>query len=261
MSEPHEEHHSYRAQGPQPPEQGRAEQVIYELSVEHARKLDRLCVERYGIPSIVLMENAAIGLAAHARAMLGDSIGSPVVIFAGPGNNGGDGFALARHLHNANIPVRVVLTQARDTYSGDAAINLNIVERMGIQLIGARAFLDTEIEVSASLLVDALFGTGLSRAIEGDSGELIRFMNRARHQRGVPVLAVDCPSGLDAQSGEPIGERVVRADRTVTFAGFKPGMARVEALEYLGEVHVAPIGAPIELLAELGQPLQPRHRE
>lgn len=261
MSESNDEQHSYRAQGPQPPTPGPAEQLIYEMSVENARKLDRLAVERYGIPSIVLMENAAIGLAAHARAMLSSGAEPSVLILAGPGNNGGDGFALARHLHNESIPVRVVKTQSASAYSGDAAINLNTIQQMRIRIDDARAFLDSGGDRSAVLIVDALFGTGLSRAIEGLGGDLIDFTNQARQQRGARVLSVDCPSGLDVQRGEPLGNHVVHADRTVTFAGFKPGMARVEALEYLGEVHVVPIGAPIELLEELGQPLQPRHRE
>lgn len=251
----------FRVQGPRTPRGTRASVPMFEFSIERSRELDRLCVERYGIPSIVLMENAAIGLAAHARAMLSSGAEPSVLILAGPGNNGGDGFALARHLHNESIPVRVVKTQSASSYSGDAAINLNTIQQMRIRIDDARGFLDSGGDRSAVLIVDALFGTGLSRAIEGLGGDLIDFTNQARQQRGARVLSVDCPSGLDVQRGEPLGNHVVHADRTVTFAGYKPGMARVEALEYLGEVHVVPIGAPIELLEELGRPIEARFRE
>ena len=260
MSEHADEQHSYRAQGPATPNHGAAEASLFELSIEQSRLLDRLCVERYGIPSIVFMENAALGLTQHARSMLESCADPSVLIFAGPGNNGGDGFALARHLHNAHIPTRVVIVQSMDAYTGDAGINLNIIRRMEIEIIEARAFLEQRQGNQEPLLVDALFGTGLSRAIEGCAADLIAWINTAHQKRGARVLSVDCPSGLDVQRGEPIGKQIVHADRTITFAGLKPGMSRVEALEYLGDVFVAPIGAPIELLSELGRPLQPRHR-
>ncbi len=261
MGEASEEQLSYRAQGPTLPSVDRARGVSYELSVDASRELDRLCVERYAIPSIVLMENAAIGLNRHAREML-DGVSDPsVLICCGPGNNGGDGFALARHLHNAMIPVRIVSTHNDAGSSGDARTNRRIIERMGIEIVNARAFLDQGDTRCCSLIVDALFGTGLSREIEGVAGELIEHINRCRHRRQARVLAVDCPSGLDAQRGEPIGDRVIRADRTLTFAGLKTGMSRVEAHEYLGEVHIAPIGAPIELLRELGRSIEARFRD
>ncbi len=234
---------------------------MYELSVENARELDRRAVEEYGMDSIVLMENAAIGLWKHAMQML-DGIPDPrVLICCGPGNNGGDGFALARHLHNSRIPVRIVCTHDAQTYSGDAAKNLRIIERMGIETVRIQDLLTQPANDAAPLMLDALFGTGLSRPIEGEASELISWINRARVRSGSRVLAVDAPSGLDAQTGRPLNHCVIKADRTVTFAGIKPGMSRVEALEYLGDVHVVPIGVPIELLEALGTRIEPKSRE
>lgn len=234
---------------------------MYELSVENARELDRRAVEEYGMDSIVLMENAAIGLWKHAMQML-DGIPDPrVLICCGPGNNGGDGFALARHLHNSRIPVRIVCTHDAQTYSGDAAKNLRIIERMGIETVRIQDLLTQPANDAAPLMLDALFGTGLSRPIEGEASELISWINRARVRSGSRVLAVDAPSGLDAQTGRPLNHCVIKADRTVTFAGIKPGMSRVEALEYLGDVHVVPIGVPFELLEALGTRIEPKSRE
>jgi hydroxyethylthiazole kinase-like uncharacterized protein yjeF len=249
----------FRVQGPTTPGQQRATPAVYELSVENARELDRLAVAEFGMDSIVLMENASIGLARHALEMIQTETEPSVVICCGPGNNGGDGFALARHLANALIQVHVITTCPIDAYAGDAGKNLTILVRMGIEISHADAWIGTD--QIPTLIVDALFGTGLSRGIAGAAGELIGWINRSRARNGSLVLAVDVPSGLDAQLGEPFGESVVRSDRTVTFAGLKPGMSRVEALEYLGEVHIEPIGVPIELLERLGKPVKARHRD
>ena len=234
---------------------------MFEFGIEQSRELDRLAVDRYGIPSIVLMENAAIGLLGHALEMLRGIESPSVLICCGPGNNGGDGFALARHLHNNAIDIRVICTHPSASYTGDAAINLGIIEKMGLSIEQAHTMISTQMQDAPGLIVDALFGTGLSRSIEGTPARLIHWINSARRQLSTQVLSVDTPSGLDAQTGKPLGESVVIADRTVTFAGLKPGMSRVEALAFLGEVHVAPIGVPIELLRALGKVIEPLHRD
>ncbi|MFG0312899.1 MAG: NAD(P)H-hydrate epimerase [Phycisphaerales bacterium] len=255
------EPHRFRMQGPRSPRFERALPGMYELSVEHSRELDRRAVEEYGMDSIVLMENAAIGLWKHAMQML-DGVPDPrAMICCGPGNNGGDGFAVARHLHNSRIPVRIVCAQHADSYTGDAAKNLRIIQRMGIETLQLQDLLNQPANDAPPLLLDALFGTGLSRPIEGEASELISWINRARVRSGSRVLAVDTPSGLDAQTGRPLNHSVTKADRTATFAGIKPGMSRVEALEYLGDVHGVPIGVPIELLEALGTLIEPRSRE
>ncbi|MHA7813634.1 MAG: NAD(P)H-hydrate epimerase [Phycisphaerales bacterium] len=257
MGEHTDSMHNFRVQGPSIPPEPR-KLVLHELSVEAARELDRRATEEYGIPSIVLMENAAIGLFNHATEMINNVADPSVLIMCGPGNNGGDGFALARHLHNAKIPVTVVLTREPRDYTGEAAINLRVIERMKFELRNAETVLRTEPDAPPTLIVDALFGAGLNRPVEGVASELIAWMNRARVRNGSRTLAVDTPSGLDMQSGRPLGQSVVRADRTATFAGLKPGMSRIESLDYVGDVHVVPIGAPIQLLDELGTVLEPK---
>ncbi len=243
----------HKAHGPLPPQPAPADTPLYEISVEHSRQLDRRAVTDYAIASIILMENAAIGLAAHALEMLGPARTRHTVILAGPGNNAGDAFACARHLHNHRAPLTIVIIHDPDLYTGDAKTNLGIITRMGLPIISAAAFLADPPPRSPALIIDALFGTGLSRPIQGPGADLIDWSNRARRAKPTParVLAADIPSGLDATTGKPLGGAVITADRTVAFAALKPAMSAVEAQPYLGETHTAPIGVPIELLEEL----------
>jgi NAD(P)H-hydrate epimerase len=209
------------------------------FSRETARELDRLAAEQYAMPTILLMENAAVCLAAEARRMIRGARGR-VTIFCGPGNNGGDGFAMARHLHNAGVQVKVVLADPSKAYQGDAATNLTIARAMGVDIVPPTTS-------GADLIVDALLGTGLDRSVREPIDRLIRMINRSP----APVLAVDIPSGLDADTGEPLGI-AVRADVTMTMAGRKLGFSRPGARDYLGRVIVADIGVPRELVARLG---------
>ncbi len=232
------------------------------LSRDALRELDRLCVEEFGIPSIVLMENAARGIAAQALLVADTGSIDAAVILCGPGNNGGDGLALARHLHNADISVLVMLTSPPDSCSGDARVNLEICQRMGLtieppppEIVSAGDWLDDALrfhpagpDPSPCLVVDALLGTGLDRAVRGFILDVIRALN-ARTGLG-PVLSVDLPSGLDADTGRPLGG-AVRADLTVTLAARKRGFASPEAAAFTGRVVVEGIGAPRALIERL----------
>lgn len=201
------------------------------------------------------MENAAIGLCHHAIEMLKDArtpnVFDNVLIAAGPGNNAGDGFALARHLSNLGFAPTVMMTAQPETITGDAKINLDIITKMNITMIDAQDYLGRE-PTSTGLIVDALFGTGLTRPIVGIAATLINQINAAK-DAGALVLAVDVPSGLNAQTGEPMGDAVIIADRTVTFAALKDGYRSIEAQPYLGDIFVASIGVPTELLKSLGR--------
>lgn len=226
------------------------------------REVDRLAVERYAVPSIVLMENAALHATLVAVDMIAGRHGS-VLVCCGPGNNGGDGLAMARHLANAGVAAAVLLSTSPDRYSGDAAINLAIVTRMGIPLnvVDPRdpaGSFDECLRLTGrpALLVDALLGTGLDKPVRDPLATLIIRIN-ALAESGVPVLSVDIPSGLDADSGCPLGG-AVRATTTVTFVGLKAGFLALEAQPYVGECIVAGIGAPRALVRELGRPL-PAH--
>jgi hydroxyethylthiazole kinase-like uncharacterized protein yjeF len=256
------------ARRPLHPAEPRPDQVFV-LTRQALREVDRLASAEFGIPSIVLMENAARHLADVAAAILDNSAGARVLIACGPGNNGGDGLALARHLHNAGDRVGVILAAPEDRYAGDARTNLDIARRMGIERVEARegsAAAEFRRVVDrlggADLVVDALLGTGLRGAAQGVFAELIREINASSPP--VPVLAVDIPSGLDADSGIPAGP-CVRATTTVSFVGLKEGFTRLEAQAYLGEIVVADIGAPRELTERLGRrvqvpPPEPPHR-
>lgn len=225
---------------------------VYELTVDAVRTLDRLAVERYAVPGIVLMENAARNLREHALDLLAAARRPDAVVLCGPGNNGGDGMALARHLSNLGVPVSVVAAGEPGDPGSDAGINRRIADRMGIPRLEPDALPESPAE-TPGLVVDALFGTGLTRPIEGAAADLVAWAARAR-SRGALVLAVDTPSGLDAQTGEPLGGACVRADRTVTLAAVKPGLSRLEAQAFVGDLAVVDIGAPAALLGELGVP-------
>jgi NAD(P)H-hydrate epimerase len=215
------------------------------------RDWDRRAIEEYGIPGIVLMENAALGcervlleiLAADPRCA------PPYRIICGPGNNGGDGLALARHLHNRRLDVSIHLVEprARVRAGSDAATNLRIAERMALPITEPGPGLPLERAIAAATgdgtLIDALLGTGLDRPLRPPYLEWVRAVNAA----GRPVIALDIPTGLDADTGEVLGE-AVRADHTITMAAPKLGFARGEGPARTGRIHLVGIGAPRELL-------------
>jgi len=218
------------------------------LTCQEIRELDILAIEHVGIPGMVLMENAARAVAECIYQALLDPSNSQVLFLCGPGNNAGDGFVAARHLRNAGVKVTVVLAAPREKYRGDAALNLAIYERMEGTLLDAtdesqRKAIRSQIG-SSDVIVDALLGTGSSGAPRGVIGELIRLANAAPRARRV---AVDIPSGLDADSGK-VSEPCFRADATVTFVAAKTGFASAAAQAVLGRVAVADIGVPRELI-------------
>lgn len=199
------------------------------------RSLDLIAVTRYRIPSILLMENAAIAITREALSIA--RANQSVTIICGPGNNGGDGLAAARHLHIAGRNVRILLAAPRARFSGDAATNLAIVRAMRLPIAPA-----TSRFGRPHLIIDALFGTGLDRPVTGAAAEVIARINRSR----APVLSVDIPSGLDADTGLPLGA-AVRATRTLTLVGRKQGFDVPGARRFTGPVRVGDIGIPPEL--------------
>lgn len=221
------------------------------LSRNQVRDLDRRAIEEFGVPGIVLMENAGRG-AAEVLLRLGAS--GPVHIVCGKGNNGGDGLVIARHLDLHGIPIFIHLCSdptslsgdAPASLSGDAATNYQIAvkSRLPIQVFTAIETLAKQL-AEADWIVDALFGTGLTGPVKAPYDEIIECMNRS----GVRILAVDLPSGMDADSGQPMGS-TIRAGHTVTMAAAKKGFAAPSASDWTGEVHVVGIGAPRCLIEE-----------
>ena len=222
----------------------------FTLSREQVRELDRRAIDGYGIPGLVLMENAGRGCAELLMRLNPDR--RPTVVLCGPGNNGGDGFVIARHLDNHGWPVRVVYRPVG--LSADAAANLRPLVAGGLDLFpvhgetlwpGARDHLTGRLTLTDCWVVDALFGTGLSRPLAEPFAELVALVNASR----CPVLAVDLPSGLDCDTGEPLGP-CVRATHTATFVAPKRGFLNPQSRGWTGEVHVIDIGAPRTLIAE-----------
>jgi NAD(P)H-hydrate epimerase len=215
------------------------------LSREQARALDQRAMTEYGVPGIVLMENAGRNMAELLRRL---HTGGSVVICCGPGNNGGDGFVMARHLDNAGIAVRVLLFGSVEQLRGDAAINGHILLRSQVPLLAWPTFAPEDLArelAGASWIVDALFGSGLRGPVRSPFDQVIEAINAA----GAPVLAVDIPSGLDCDTGRPMGA-TVRAQHTATVGALKKGFPEAGAAAWLGQVHVIDMGAPRRLLAE-----------
>lgn len=202
------------------------------------------------MPGILLMENAGRGcaelLVRHTPHL------SQVAICCGKGNNGGDGFVIARHLNNANIPVELLLFADPGEITGDAALMLHILRHTAVPIHECSGYDDITSHLErAAWVVDALFGTGLNGPVRTPFDSVIAAVNASAR----PVLAVDIPSGLDCDTGQPLGA-AVRATLTATFVAQKVGFAIPAAKPYLGTVHVLDIGAPRTLLARYA-PLTP----
>ena len=218
--------------------------MIY-LTRAQVRDVDRRAIEEFGVPGVVLMENAGRGA---ADVLLDLGVKGPVSICCGKGNNGGDGFVMARHLDNHGIPVRVLLFTQPEQLTGDAAINFHIIQRSGIAVLVEPDLPTVTRELhTAAWVVDALFGTGLAGPVRPPLDRVIAAINAS----GQPVLAVDIPSGLDCDMGLALGE-TVRATHTTTFVAAKVGFANPAAGQWLGQVHVVDIGAPRAVVPSTG---------
>ncbi|MFN4244054.1 MAG: NAD(P)H-hydrate epimerase [Tepidisphaerales bacterium] len=214
------------------------------------RRLDEIASTVYRMPTLLLMENAARSAAVLAGRLIYDR-GGDVLILAGPGNNGGDGWGLARFLHNAGRHVTVAELSPPDERAngaGDAVVQRQIALAMGVEVLGPDR---TLLARPVALVVDALFGTGLTRPLSGNALDLVRAVNVVReHKPDLPVLALDLPSGLDADTGEPLrdpsgGDGVaVRATHTVTFAAPKVGFLNPQSRHWTGEIAIGDIGVP-----------------
>ncbi|HEU4613905.1 MAG TPA: NAD(P)H-hydrate dehydratase [Kofleriaceae bacterium] len=220
------------------------------VSAAEMRALDRATIEDIGIPAFTLMETAGRAVAHVAMEMLaegGDAGLAHVAVVCGPGNNGGDGFVAARVLRDLGVEAAVYLAVSRSSIRGDAAAHLAVYERAG----GLVRMLDTpqtlgelgDAVAGAALAIDALFGVGLSRPLEGHFADLVSLFNHAPRR-----LAVDIPSGLDADTGRVLGV-TVEADVTVTMGALKIALAGAPGFAHCGAVDVADIGIPSGVLA------------
>jgi NAD(P)H-hydrate epimerase len=233
------------------------------------REIDRLTTERYGTPSLMLMEAAATAVAqAVTERLSGDVEGKSVLVLCGRGNNGGDGAAAARLLSLAGARVSLVLFGTVEATKGDARTNFEAVHSLAGDVPGRGQIEFSECESheewqellsrlseSPQVIIDALFGTGLTRPVEGVGRDVVQFLRKLRasrnpNERARPlIVSIDIPSGLNSDSGELIGE-AVQADVTITMTAPKPANVLPPAAHYNGELIVADIGSPVELIEE-----------
>ena len=217
------------------------------LTAAQMQAVDRRAIDELGIPGMVLMENASVGVADAIGERFPDA--ASVSIFCGPGNNGGDGLALARILDARGYGVSTFLVLRSNEPGGDAGTQLAILERAGrpVERLGPEDPLEPAIRRAGAgdLVVDALFGTGLTRPLSGHFAELLHRLNGL----GKPIVAVDLPSGLDGSRAQPVGP-TLHADLTVTFAAPKIAHVLAPACEAVGELAVVDLGIPAELVEE-----------
>lgn len=221
------------------------------VGASEMRELDRRTIEEVGIPGVVLMENAGRGAADHLCRLFASLHPGPVLVLAGKGNNGGDGYVIARHLLNRGWHVQTLVTAALEAIRGDARIHLDALRRSGGDVAFAphsKALAEALADQNnAALIVDALLGTGLTAEVRGLYAEAIDWVNGMP----VPVVSVDIPSGIDADTGKICG-RAIRADLTATFALPKIGHAVQPGAALSGILEIVDIGIPAPLLRKAG---------
>lgn len=210
------------------------------------KEMDRIAIQERGIPSLQLMETAA-GHVTRAvlsrRAEAGRS--GPVLVFCGPGNNGGDGFACAWQLLERGVQARVCFVGNPEKMTADARAEQKKLLALGGTVM---PYDGSFIDPVTTCIVDALFGVGLDRPVGGAFAQAIAAINAA-HAAGVPVVACDIPSGIHGDTGDVLGI-AVQADETVTFSCAKPGLLTGQGKLYAGQLTIAGIGIPEDLLQE-----------
>lgn len=214
------------------------------MSRDEVRAFDAWATNELGIPGIVLMENAGRSCAQLIAEKLSGIKKPRVCVFCGTGNNGGDGFVIARHLLNAGFAVTVVVCGNIAKIRSDARVNLDILTGLGLKI--ERLDMDSTDNVddrvaaaaqNADMIVDAIFGTGLTGILRDEYKRLIKSINGL----GCPILSVDIPSGLDCDTGQPL-DTAIKANCTVTFVAVKKGFVFENARAYTGDIFIASIG-------------------
>ena len=221
------------------------------LSRTQARRVDQIAIEQFGIPGIVLMENAGRGC---VEELLKRKVKGGVVICCGPGNNGGDGFVIARHLDNAGIKSKIFLWGQPEKIAGDARINLEIVQNMKLPIVKLdeltgdawREEIETVSGVPTEWIVDALLGTGATGPPRTPMDKLIESINSADAKR----MAIDIPTGIDCDTGI-VHTPAIRADVTCSFVAEKPAFANPAAAANLGAVQIIDIGVPKAVIRQV----------
>lgn len=200
------------------------------MTRQEVRDFDRWAIEILKIPGVVLMENAGKNFTHIFLEKIKPSPGAKIVIICGTGNNGGDGFVIARHLANQGFDARIVIYGETEKISGDARINYEIVKNMNLPI--------GKVDLSRSdIIIDAILGTGFTGVLRQDLSELIDRINSLNKT----IVAVDIPSGLDCDTGF-VQNAAIKADLTITFAAYKRGFLNPDSRQFTGCVSVADIG-------------------
>jgi ADP-dependent NAD(P)H-hydrate dehydratase / NAD(P)H-hydrate epimerase len=220
------------------------------LNASQMREADRATMHDVGIPSIVLMENAGRQVVAALESLFDDLAERSVAVVAGKGNNGGDGFVVARTLHQRGVGITVFLVGRVADVKGDARINLDILGRLGLTVVEVADESAWELHFSEisphDLIVDALFGTGLTTPLQGLHQTVVADLNAS----GIPIVSVDLPSGMSADTPELIGD-CIDATITVTLGAPKLPLILPPAEQKSGEVVIADIGIPAEVIEQV----------
>ena len=217
------------------------------VTSQKMREIDKRAIEEFGIPSIILMENAGYRASCIALDMLSETKAKKVVCVCGKGNNGGDGFVCARHLINNGVDTDIFLVGEPSRLTGDAKINYNILKKLKARVVILEVqddfgFFENSLK-KTSLLIDAIFGIGLSGRVKEPYRKVIDLMNQSK----IPILAIDVPSGLDATEGNMLGV-CIKAKKTVTFALPKTGFFKNHGPLHVGELITVDISIPDKLL-------------
>jgi NAD(P)H-hydrate epimerase len=213
------------------------------VTAQQMREIDRITIEDYGIPSLVLMERAGLAVAKRAKDLCPNK---KILILCGSGNNGGDGIVAARNLHNWGLNVNVVILSDENSLSPDCHKQYEIAKKMGLSMKFSTEIKERDIH-GAGFIVDAIFGTGLNREVENKVAKVIRLINNYREMNRFFVLSVDIPSGISSDTGA-ILEEAIKADFTVTFGLPKIGHFLYPGADYTGRLFIEDIGFPLELL-------------
>lgn len=219
------------------------------LTASEMRNIDKKAIDQYGIPGIVLMENAGIQTTIAFEKKFSDLFKKRIAVFAGKGNNGGDGAVVARHLYNKGVHVEIFLFTKKEKASPDSKVNMNIAKNMGIPIYEIENY-DHLVKfknklVHSHVFIDALLGTGIKPPVKGMLEKVIPFLNSLNKF----MLSIDIPSGLSSDNGGAEGE-IIKANMTVTFCRPKRCHFLYPAVEYTGELEVVDIGIPYKIVSD-----------
>jgi len=221
------------------------------VSAEEMRQIDQRAIDKYGIPGLVLMENAGWRVVQVVEQILESVVGKKVTIFAGKGNNGGDAFVVARHLRNMGAQVKILVTCEPTEISGDAKVNLEILEKIDLKvyhLLNANSLNIVKVAlISTDLVIDGIFGTGFKGVVNKYMGKIFDLINQCEK----PIVSIDIPSGVEANTGKVLGP-CVKANHTVTMALPKIGLLLEPGASFTGNLYIGDISIPEEAITEQG---------